>query len=93
MSERKTSEIKFRIEPSVKARWQDTATEETDGNLSELITKALDQYVRWAATNRHLEGDTGDRITMLDPGESKFQTLLAPKFGEPHSWMFEGRDA
>jgi hypothetical protein len=90
MSERKTSEIKFRIEPSVKARWQDTATEETDGNLSELIVKALDQYVRWAATNRHLDGTRliGNAIATIAETNKIHSALHTP-----HSWMFEGRDA
>lgn len=41
MSERKTAEIKFRIQPSVKALWQEAAARECDGNLSELITRRM----------------------------------------------------
>lgn len=40
MSERKIAEIKFRITPSEKARWQAKAAEEQIG-LSELIRRAM----------------------------------------------------
>lgn len=53
MIEHKTAEIKFRIEPSVKARWQAQAAAETDGNLSELITKAMDQHSRKGSTTAY----------------------------------------
>lgn len=56
MSEKKTAEIKFRIEPSVKAFWQAQAADETEDNLSELITKAVNQYVHWAKENARLDG-------------------------------------
>lgn len=45
MSEKKTAEIKLRIEPSRKSRYQQAA--ENDGlGLSEFITRATDEYCR-----------------------------------------------
>lgn len=43
MSERKTDEIKFRIEPSRKAAWQQTAADEEIG-LSKLIVRAVEEH-------------------------------------------------
>jgi hypothetical protein len=46
MSEKKTAEIKLRIEPSVKAQWQQSAADEGIG-LSEWIGKACEQQRRF----------------------------------------------
>lgn len=68
MSERKSAEIKFRIEPSVKAFWQEQAAVETEGNLSELITAAVNQHVHWAKENARLEGTklVGSALVLLE---------------------------
>ena len=62
MSERKTDEIKFRVEPSVKARWERAADREQIG-LSEFIRRAAEREA--------------NPITVLDPDTSTFQTLLS----------------
>lgn len=43
MSEKKTAEIKLRIEPSVKAQWQQSAADEST-ELSPYIVKAVTEY-------------------------------------------------
>lgn len=62
MSERKTAEIKFRITPSEKARWQALADVEEIG-LSELIRRAVNAAPRttaeervWEKLNESLDG-------------------------------------
>lgn len=94
MSERKTAEIKFRIEPSVKARWQAQAAAETDGNLSELITKATNQHVHWAKENARLDGtkllgNAIDAITEIDPAEAQFVTVLNPDLPKGELWIVD----
>jgi hypothetical protein len=70
MSERKSDEIKFRVEPSVKARWQAAAdaSPQYDG---------LSDFLRQAAERE------ANPIHLLDVDESQFQTLLS--VGGPHS--------
>lgn len=61
MSERKTAEIKFRIEPSVKAHWQADA-DAKDISLSALIVETMNsraareqlEHVLWEEQNRSL---------------------------------------
>lgn len=92
--ERKTAEIKFRVEPSVKAFWRAQAADETDGNLSELITKATNQHVHWAKENARLDGtkllgNAIDAITEVDPVESQFATVLSPGVPEGDLWVVD----
>jgi hypothetical protein len=86
MSERKTDEIKFRVEPSVKARWQAAADEIGDG-LSEFIRRCTEesilQHELWTKQNLSINGNVlidaaleAETVTMLDPDLSQFQTLL-----------------
>lgn len=47
MSERKSDEIKFRIEPSVKARWQEAAdVDKRSESLSDFIRAAVDEKIQ-----------------------------------------------
>jgi hypothetical protein len=92
MSERKTSEIKFRITPSEKARWQAAAEGEQVG-LSELIRRRVnavgDARQVADATVSNITDCPGcddcscpkdepesDDIKMLDVDNSQFQTIL-----------------
>lgn len=54
MAERKTAEIKFRIEPSRKARFQQAAADEGIG-LSEFIVNSCEDRT-WAAANQKIDG-------------------------------------
>lgn len=59
MSERKTAEIKFRIAPSEKARWQASADAIEDG-LSEFVRRCVEQSILqhdlWARENANFDG-------------------------------------
>lgn len=94
MSERKTAEIKFRIEPSVKAFWQAQAADETDGNLSELITKATNQHVHWAKENARLDGtkllgNAIEAVAEIEPQKAQFPILLNPEVPEGEAWLVD----
>lgn len=80
MSERKTAEIKFRIEPSVKARWQALAADETDGNLSELISRAVQEHA-WAKQNARLDG-----LQLLN---NAIPLVANPEVPEGEVWLTE----
>jgi hypothetical protein len=75
MSERKTDEIKFRVEPSVKARWQEAA--DTAGeSLSEFMREGADsraQMAAWTLQNLTLGG--GSFVTGV--------TSFTPNDGQP----------
>lgn len=68
MSERKTTEIKFRTSPTWKARVQSAAAE-ADESLSEFIEKAVEERL-WAAQNQRIDGTAliDNAIAALRPG-------------------------
>jgi hypothetical protein len=85
MSERKTAEIKFRIEPSRKARWQ-AAAAAADISLSEWITLFVEDVLQqqtWTKQNLALDGNQlidaapPHDIVELDPSPSQFSTILS----------------
>lgn len=99
MSERKTAEIKFRIEPSVKARWQEAADAIEDG-LSEFIRRCVEQSIlqheQWTKENARLDGtkllgNAIDAITEIDPAEAQFATVLNlnPDLPEGELWIVD----
>ena len=70
MSEKKTAEIKLRIEPSRKARYQQAAADEEIG-LSEFIVKAADDRM-WAAQNQKIDG-----LSLVDNAISSLRDIGA----------------
>lgn len=101
MSERKTAEIKFRVAPDEKARWQ-AAADELGMSLSEMIRSATNAHAALATEDFHpcdprncgpqcLQSGTCDQSCQSMPGlEPTVRTAAAPPATKP--WMFGGRD-
>jgi hypothetical protein len=95
MSERKTEEIKFRIEPSVKARWQAAADAAGEG-LSEFIRSTTEtgilQLESWEEQNANLDGLVLTSNVILAPTKNDWEFATGPRCTVENSMDCAGVD-
>ena len=72
MSATRTAEIKIRVTPDEKARWQVYADAQGE-SLSTVIRSSMNREVRIAKADELM----ANPVVMLDPDQSTFQTLLS----------------
>lgn len=72
MSANRNAEIKIRVTPDEKARWQAYADAEGE-SLSTMIRSSMNREVRTAKADEL----TAKQVVVLDPKQSIFQTLLS----------------
>ena len=87
MSERKTDEIKFRVRPSDKARWQSAA--EAEGiSLSQYLENAANNAV-WDAQNRTLYGTPSSLLEFIATNCQATGELTTETLKQAHDAVLE----